>query len=220
MRSIKLLGAIAIAALVVGASAASALATQMHWEAKTYPVKIIAKQPSGGHTTFTTGGISVVCTSTTYTSAEPEFLTGASATILFHPEYSGCTAFGFVGATVTALSGALFLLTWLEPLNLLVSTKQTTGTTGGSITIKASSCEVSVPTGQTFETEGNKNAEGTTVTNITGGKIEANFKVKKITYSSNESGVCPKNGEEATFEGPVVAEGQTSLKAADAIEVK
>lgn len=220
MRTTKIAVAVVTGSLALNAGTSAAPATQMHGEAKEYPVTITATQKPGSKLVFRVGGISVECTTADFKSAEPEFLSAAGTTILMHPAYSGCTAFGFVGATVTALKGILLALTWSEPLNASAVLKQSAGTSGGLISIKAATCEMSIPAGQSFETEGNKKAEGTTVTNIAGGKVEINLKIKKIAYTSNEAGVCPKNGEEAAYEGPQVAEGFNALGEADAIEVK
>jgi hypothetical protein len=213
MRSIKIVGATVLALFALSVAASSALANE--WVAKEYPVRVTANQKSGEKTKFTVGSNAPVeCEKTEYKSAEPEFLTKAGLTILFGPVYSSCVAFGFIGVEITVLKGFLILLTW-NGSKLNVALKQSAGTSGGLITIiiKAVGCEITVPTGQEF-------TEGASAKNIAGGKIEAEFSIKKIKYTSNEKGTgCPKNGEEAVFSGKDVAEGFNSEGAADGIEI-
>jgi hypothetical protein len=123
-------------------------------------------------------------------------------------------AFGFIGVEITVLKGFLILWTW-NGSKLVVALKQSAGTTGGAISpiIRAVGCEINIPTGQEF-------TEGAEAKGIAGGKIEASFSIKKIKYTSNEKGTgCPKNGEEATFSGSIIAEGFNSEDAADGIEI-
>lgn len=215
MRSIKMLGVAALVLCALSVAASSALAEE--WTAKTYNARVTANQKSGEKTKFQVGSNPAVeCEGTEYKSAEPEFLTGPSITILFKVLYSKCTAFGFINAEVTALSGALFLLTFpSKKTPIEVAIKGTKGGTGGFISIKVSTgCVVDVPE-QVF-------TSGTTATNIAGGKIEAKFSIKKITYTSNKTGTgCPaSNTEEATFTGNDVAEGFNELGEADEISIK
>jgi hypothetical protein len=67
--------------------------------AASYPVTVSGTQSTS--IKFTVGGSTVTCTTATSTGE----LTSASETIRQAPTFSGCTAFGFIGATVTGMNG-------------------------------------------------------------------------------------------------------------------
>ena len=94
----KVLGVLVVAALAISAFGASAsgASAATEFRAATSPVKVTADQTTTN--VFTVDGTEVKCT-TAHFATEGE-IAAPSATLLVHPEYSGCTAFGFVGATV------------------------------------------------------------------------------------------------------------------------
>jgi len=151
MRHLKTLGlaVMAIAALAAFAGASSASAAEFHATA-------VGTAFTGEQTTshkFTVTGSSVTCTTAKFTG-KTEALT--TTTQKAHPEYSGCTAFGFVGATVNT-AGCQYVF------HANTGTVDLTSCTSGEIVITASSvfgkCVIEIPNqnginGQTFSTGG------------------------------------------------------------------
>lgn len=109
IRTIKLLALTALAALAVTAVAASA--------AQAEPTKFTAGSTSGTLTgtqttkqVFTTKNGKVECTTATQSGT---FTAASFTTSTVSPTYSGCTAFGFINATV-AVNGCTYTFTGKE----------------------------------------------------------------------------------------------------------
>ncbi|MFZ2050618.1 MAG: hypothetical protein WAU69_06770 [Solirubrobacteraceae bacterium] len=210
----KMLAAALLAVFILSINASEAFAVE--FKAATYPVKLITSLKAGEVTSLGVGTAKVECKSFKYSPppGEPELLPGATSTVVGVPEYSECTAFG-TAVNISALKELIFLLSWKEiggkwvPTFKLVGNK---GAKGGFLSIKVplTGCEITV---------GEQEIDvGTEEKNISEGKIEAIFKLAKISYKSNVKGVgCPKEGEEATFAQKLIAEGKTEAGASDAI---
>ncbi len=89
---IRAFGLALVALAVMGAIAASAAQAVVQLNATKFPVEIHAE--GGDKETFTTSGGTVKCTFGTFSGEA----TKASTVLTVHPEYSGCTAFGFTKA--------------------------------------------------------------------------------------------------------------------------
>ncbi|TMK58191.1 MAG: hypothetical protein E6G51_03560 [Actinobacteria bacterium] len=200
MKHLKTLGllAVAIAALTAFVGVSSAAAAEFHASAGA-GVKVTGEQATSHK--FTVTGSSITCTTAKFTGTT----TAATAkTQEMHPEYSGCTAFGFVGATVDT-TGCQYVF----DANSANVTLQSC--TSGGITVTASSAfgkcvmDVSNQTGingQSFATGGTSpNRDITVTTNST------NIKVKVTT----STGICPLTVGEHT-NGAYT--GTTTVKAA------
>src|SRR5436853_1387024 len=102
---------------------------------------------------FTITGASITCTTVTYTGTTPA---ATFETLELHPEYSGCTVFGFVGATINT-AGCQYIFNINSPTVTLKSCS------AGAIVVTASNafgkCVMEVPNqsginGQSFGTGG------------------------------------------------------------------
>jgi hypothetical protein len=205
LRKRKFLGVLVVAALAIsafGASAASASAAT-EFRAAVSPVKITADQTTTN--VFTVDGTKVECTTAHFATLVE--IAAPSLTAEVHPEYSGCTAFGFVGASVTT-TGCNYNLHAAGTVDIVCSA-------GNSIKISASTCKAEVASQTGLSSIGYTNNEGGTVT------VAPN--VSGITVKKTEDGfLCPLNGTgtvtNGTYTGAVKATG-THLGAADAISV-
>jgi hypothetical protein len=180
MKHLKTLGllAVAIAALTAFVGVSSAAAAEFHSSGGA-GVKVTGTQATSHK--FTVTGSSITCTTATFTGTTAA---ATSTTQTVHPEYSGCTAFGFVGATVNT-EGCLYHFD-SNSANVKLS-----GCTSGGITVTASSafgkCVMDVPNqeginGQSFATAGTAPNRHITVTTNS-----SNIKVKVTT----STGICP-----------------------------
>jgi len=101
IRNIKVLGlalvaVMAMSAMVASAAQAAPVVTLTNQKGETVASAQIHGVQSGKHK-FTVDGSSVECTTATFEGSATD---GATWTKV-HPVYTGCTAFGFLGATVT-----------------------------------------------------------------------------------------------------------------------
>jgi len=179
MKHLKTLGlaALAIAAITAFTGASSASAAEFH--ASAVGTAIHGAQAESHK--FTVTGSSVTCTTATFTG-KTEALT--STTQKSHPEYSGCTAFGFVGATVNT-AGCQYVF------HANTGTVDLEECTAGKITITASSvfgkCVIDIPNqtginGQTFTTQGSAPSRDILVTTKS-----TNVRDNVVT----STGICP-----------------------------
>ncbi|HEV7943149.1 MAG TPA: hypothetical protein VGP17_10160 [Solirubrobacteraceae bacterium] len=209
---IKILAVAVLAVFALSVSGSAAFAIQ--FKAAVYPVKISTVQKAGEGASLEVASGKIECKSLRYETppGETGLLGEATSTVVGVPVYSECKAFGFVTAEITALKGLIFLLSWTGsvPSFKLIGPK---GEKGAFLSIKIPSigCEITVGE-QEF-------AAGTEEKNLAEGKIEAIFKLAKVSYKSNKKGVgCPPEGEEATFTDRVIAEGKTESGEHDAIK--
>src|SRR6059036_2059114 len=105
IRNIKLLALTALAALAVTAVAASAAQATTTFTAGSTSGTITGTQTT--KQVFTTNAGKVECTTA---HQEGKFTAASFTTLTVTPTYSGCTAFGFIGATVT-MNGCTYTYT-------------------------------------------------------------------------------------------------------------
>ncbi|TMK58190.1 MAG: hypothetical protein E6G51_03555 [Actinobacteria bacterium] len=193
MKHLKTLGlvAVAIAALTAFVGVSSAAAAEFHSSIGA-GVSLTGEQATSHK--FTVTGSSITCTTAKFTGTTTA---KTSTTQKMHPEYSGCTAFGFIGATITTTGCQYVFNSNSENVTL-------EGCTAGSgaIVVNASNafgkCIMEVPNqtginGQKFATgeyvvEEKKYKDITVTTNST------NIK-DKVTAST---GICPVSVGEHT----------------------
>jgi hypothetical protein len=203
MRISSIFGVAVIAMLALGISASQAIAA-VEFRANLYPAKVTATQK--GNMKFKAGGATVECKKGTYTSAEPELITGPSTTLLFTATFGECTSMGV--AAEVSINGCLYLLmtnTATEGTLDIKGHGATKSCAEKPITIKVPlvGCEVTVgeQAGLKTSTYANSGALG----------VAAAFKIKTLAYHSNEKGLgCPKNGEEGAYEGELEAKGSNA----------
>ncbi len=193
--------AVALTVSVFGASADSALAAT-EFRAATSPVKISADQTTTN--VFSVDGTKVECT-TAHFATEGE-IASPSPTILVHPEYSGCTEFGFIGTTIDTI-GCNYNLHAAGTVDIVCSS-------GNSIKIEAATCkaEVGSQSGLSSIAYANSNPLAT---------VTVTPNISKIKVTKTEDGfLCPLNGtgtvENGTYTGAIKASG-THGGAADVI---
>jgi hypothetical protein len=183
MNHLRTLGVVALALAAftafVGVSSASA---------KEFHASVASASLTGSQATshkFTVTGSSITCTTATFTGTASNVKT--SETQEMHPEYSGCTAFGFVGATINT-AGCQYLF---NANKTTVDLKSCTGGATGAIVVTASSafgkCVMEVPNqtginGQSFTTQGTSPNRDILVTS------NSNNIKDSVTLST---GICP-----------------------------
>jgi hypothetical protein len=198
MKHLKTIGLAILAILAVSAvSVASASAAEFH--ATTKGVAISGEQATSHK--FTVTGSSITCTSAKFTGTTEST---ASPTQKVHPEYTGCTAFGFLNATIHT-EGCLY------NFHTQTGTVDLEGCTTGGIVVTASSgfgsCVMDTPNqtginGQSWATGGTSpNRDILATANATNVKV-------KVTTST---GICPLTVGEHT-NGTYT--GTTTMKAA------
>lgn len=202
MKSLKI-GALLVAAMAVMAVTASA-ASAAEYTAAAYPVTVTGSQV--GQHVFSVDGSEVKCSSATFSSANN---TEATSELTIHATYSGCTAFGLVGATVDMKScHYVFKTPSGSPLTSAVKVV----CNGQPIEINVStilgSCEVRVGEQEP--------AGGNTYTNLAGGKVTVDTEVTGIKANVvKDTGICPLSGTgertNATYVGHSVAEGSSGI---------
>jgi hypothetical protein len=205
IRNAKILGLAIVAALALTAVMASA-ASAANFTAASYPVKISGTQ-SESHK-FTVGGGTVTCTTATFAGEA----TAASATQTIVPSYSNCTAFGFVGATVTGFSSTGCDYTFYAGGNVDLDCAS------GDVQIDAGTCTV------TLQAANNQNLSKNTYTNDkpTAGKVTVDTAVGGIHANVTSGFGCPVAGgtySNGTYTGTTVMEGKNSKGVAVAIDV-
>jgi hypothetical protein len=206
MKLMKMLGTAIVAVLALSAFAASA-ASAAEFKATSSPVDLRAGQDTTH--TFTTDGSAVTCETATF---EANGVVAPSKTVTVTPAYSGCTAFGFVGAKVE-MKGCQY--EFLQPSEALVgNVKLACG--ANKIRIFASfigsTCEVLIgETGNTNLSSVSYKNEATSPTTV---KVTAN--VKGITAEkTKDTGICPLKGTgtvtTAEYSGTSTVEGLSGI---------
>jgi hypothetical protein len=177
-----------IAVLAIGAmTAAAAQAGKFMTEGN---VSATIRGEQVGTSTFTVEGNKVSCETAKVESAKALSSPAESWTV--HPTYAGCTAFGFVGATVTT-TGCDYTAKAGESIGEgeFSGTVELNCEAGKSITIIASTCEATVSGPQSFTTGvtgtfSKKPSIWHILTHLLFGKV----KVKKV----KDGFLCPLNG--------------------------
>ena len=181
-----------IAAFALSAVAASA-ASATKFKSTKYPVKITATQTT--ENVFTVGTTTVKCKKASFTSGS---IAAESESIKVAPSYSECTAFGFVGATVSA-NGCEYELFTSGSINIVCAA-------GKAITVEATGCTLSVGKQEALKSVSYAPLAGPPK------EVEITNNVKKVKYTTNAGILCPKEGEESSLSGKEKAKGVNPSK--------
>lgn len=161
-RKLKALGLAFVAVLAMGAlSASAASAASFHSEAA--HTILSGEQPTGTNDVFTTNAGTVTCQNATYSGTTSSATT---STVTVTPSYSGCTAFGFVNATIDVNGCTYTFNAGNDDLIITCS--------GNPITVTAFNCHVKVASqeataGISYDNAGSGTSRDVTATaNITG----------------------------------------------------
>ncbi|HEX6665458.1 MAG TPA: hypothetical protein VF081_02555 [Solirubrobacterales bacterium] len=153
MKSIKTLGLALVAVLAMSAVVASAASAANFMSEGNVEASVEANQ-STTHV-FSIEGQEVTCTTAQFKTAG--LIKSPASSVTVHPVYTGCTAFGFVGSTVTT-TGCDYVLTAPGTVESgkVGGTIEVKCGAGSKIVIVAGTCEVTVAAqsftkGLTFE---------------------------------------------------------------------
>jgi hypothetical protein len=203
IRNAKLLGLALIAVLALTALGSSSASAAKFTAAK-YPVTLSGTQ-STSHK-LTVGGSTVTCTTATFKGEGKE----ASETQTIFATYTGCTAFGFINATVTG-STCDYLLNANGNIAL--------NCTSGDVTVDAGPCTATLTaaknqtlTSNTFTNNTPAAGQVTVDTNVTNAHAE-------ITKSEFGCPVAKGTYATSTYTGSTVVKGTDSEGKADSIDV-
>jgi len=160
----------ALLACAVLALAAPAHATQ--FKAGSYPATVKGAQIGTGKITTNAGTVS--CKEVTYSGS----LSAASETLTLSPAYSGCTAFGFISATID-VNGCTY--------RYLVSSKVSADTYTGTLSIVCGSNPLTITSAGCTETVGSQSGlSSNTYTNTTSASpndIDVSTNISGISYT-------------------------------------
>jgi hypothetical protein len=183
IRNLRVLGLAFVAVLAMSAVAASAAQAVPTFTASAYPATVTGSNTIGNEV-FTTEGGKVECDSHFVSSA----ISGPTSTLTVTPTYTGCTAFGFLNATVTT-EGCTYVFHATEKVSTGVYKHHVDVVcpTGKSIKIVAATCkaEIKAQTGLTT----------VKTTNLAGGTVTVQPEVKNVAYTVTADGfLCPFGG--------------------------
>jgi hypothetical protein len=206
MKLTNKLGIALVAVLALSAVAASA-ASAAEFKATSSPVNLLAGQDTTH--TFTTDGSAVTCETATFSE---NGVKAPSKTVAITPSYSGCTAFGFVGAKVE-MKGCKY--EFLEPnASLVGNVKLLCGANKARIfaSVLGSTCEVLI--GESGNTNLSKVTYKNEATSPTTVKVTA--AVTGITAEkTKDTGICPLKGTgtvtNAEYSGTSTVEGLAGI---------
>jgi hypothetical protein len=206
IRNLKVMGLALVAIFAMGAVLASA-ASASNFHAASYPVTISGSQ-STTHV-FTASGTSVSCEKATFSGSA----SADSSEVTIHPSYSGCTAFGFVGATVnTEECNYVFHSgnTTNEAEQIYAGTTDVVCPAGQSIKISASTCAL--------EVKSQNGLSAVSYDNNAGGTVTVGANVENIANTVTKDGfLCPLKGTGNFTDGKYT--GDTKVEGTSAIEV-
>jgi len=188
----------AIAIAVAAAMSASAASAAPLFHAESEPVTF---KGTSSNNTFITNAGEVACSTSSFSGTNS---TKTSTTATLTPAYSGCKAFGLIGATVSTneCSYVFHLVEGSSPPTAIVDIECPAG---NEITIEAIGCVVHVPAQSglghvVFANKGTKATRG----------LEATVTVSGITYTA--TGGCPSAGtaSNGVYSGTVTIQGFNS----------
>jgi hypothetical protein len=200
MRNLKILGLAFVAVLAMSAVASASASAAQFMSEGNVSGSITADQEAGNNHVFSVDGTEVKCTTAHF--ATMGLIASPTEQITVHPEYSGCTAFGFVGAEVNT-SGCDYVLHASGSIDVVQGAS--TPTCNG-ISVHAATCTVVVGTQNGLSSVSYENLANGTV------RIKAN--VTGIKVNKTEDGfLCPLSGTGAgtgTYTGNTLAEGKNA----------
>lgn len=184
MKSLKLILLVALAAMLASVVAGSAMATSVT------PAGT-AVTATSSNSTLTVNGQTITCTTGSAAGTTP---TGTATTLTstVNLAWSGCTAFGFIGATVSPCNGnqqGVMNNAGAITVHLV---------TNCSITVTTGSCVTTIPSGSIFNGTGANNATNST-------ESFTNVAIPGVT--SNGVFPCPPAG---TYTGTYNASGASA----------
>lgn len=196
IRNTKVLGLALVAVLAMSAFAAAGASAATKFVAGTSTAKVVADQVASENHVFTVDGSEVKCSTAHFETAGEVASPATSITV--HPTYSGCTAFGFLGATVNT-TGCDYQLFASGSINVLCSGSN-------QIIITAATCEAKVPAQEIASgvTYVNQATSPTTVL------VEAGLNGTVKTNKTKDGFLCPLSGTGTSFGsylGDTVAKG-------------
>lgn len=207
MRNIKALGLAFVAIFAMSAVVASAAQANAFMSEGNVTAAISADQIKGEDHVFTVEGNKVECETAHFATAGE--VSSPTGSITVHPSYSGCTAFSFVGASVTT-TGCDYTL----GVGSIIETGKYNGklnlTCSGSskIVISAGTCEATVSGPQEF-------GSGITYTNA-GAAVTVAANVSGIKTNKTKDGfLCPFKGTgevNGTYTGNTSATGKHGVE--------
>jgi hypothetical protein len=226
MRRLKVLGLALVAVVAISAVASASASAFTEFVSSPASQTITASQGEGaaGEHVFTVGTGTVKCKKATFKDIAKK---GSSASAPFRPEYSECTAFGFVSATVTTHNQCEYELFANESVSIVNWNnvkEQEPGAGENTCAAPKTIAEAEAKKAQEIEIDAGATckvfvgAQGprkeVKYENVEGANkhksVKATIKVEKTVAFSNGSGFgCPAKGEnkEATYTGTSVAEG-------------
>lgn len=197
-RYLKVLGLAFVAVLAMSAFASAAASAAQFMSEGNVSGSITADQEASNPHVFTVDGTEVKCTTAHF--ATMGAVPSPTATITVHPEYSGCTAFGFVNAEVTT-TGCDYVLHADGGIDIVQGAS--TPTCNG-IKVHALTCTVVVGT--------QNGLSAVSYENLAGGKVRIKASVKNIAANRTEDGfLCPLSGTgpaTGSYSGNTIAEGK------------
>jgi hypothetical protein len=200
-RRMKTLGVIFIAIFALAAVAASAASAAKVETVGSGEVKLDGEQIEGKHV-FTVEGNKVECTTALFSGST----SNGATKVTVHPEYSGCSAFGFIEATVNT-AGCNYELT--------AANESPTGSMkfAGTLVLNCGTGHVSIIAGTCEAQVGNQTVgSGLTFENTTVSPMDVDLTVSSpVAANKTKDGfACPFSGTGTTT---ATYTGHTTIKA-------
>jgi hypothetical protein len=208
IRNLKALGLALVAVLAITAVSASAAQAAHRFTSESSVTFLKGEQKT--ENVFTTNGGTVRCTTARFESGELKGTELSSVTV--HPTYSGCTAFGFIGATVNT-EGCNYIIDAAGEGEMGTSTIECEA--GHEIVVTAGTCTVKVPA----QTPGTPTVDFTNEGSGATASILVTATVEKIKYTSS-GGICGASGENGTYTGTVLTKGFKTSKFTEQTGIK
>jgi hypothetical protein len=182
IRNLRVLGLAFVAVLAMSAVVASAAQAVPTFTASSYPATVTGSNTIGNEV-FTTEGGNVECDSHFVSNS----ISGPTSTLTVTPTYTGCTAFGFLSATVNT-EGCTYVFHATEKVSSGVYKHHVDVVcpSGQSIKVTAGTCKAEIK-GQTGRT--------TVKTTNSGSSVTVQPEVTNIAYTVTQDGfLCPFGG--------------------------
>lgn len=201
IRKFKVFSLAAVMALALTAVAASAAQAAPLFHTETAPATITGSQI--GEQIFTTKEGTVTCKKATFTGTSSVTTTAVQD---LAPKYEECTAFGFIGASVTAEGGCVYRFTLVEGSSPPTA-KVNVCPTGGQVKVVGGFCTMTIGnSGNTslshivFSNEGSKTTRD----------IKANVTVEGVTYTAGSGCVEPGTFSDGKLTGEATIKADNS----------
>lgn len=185
IRNIKALSLALVAVFAMSAVAAAGASAAEKFVAETSTAKVIAEQTGSAQHVFSVDGTEVKCSSAKFETASEVASPATSITV--HPAYTGCTAFGFLEASVTT-TGCDYKLFAAGGINVVCSGSN-------QIVISAATCEAKVPAQEIASGLTYKNEATSPSTVLVGAALSGTVKTNK----TKDGFLCPLKGTGEVF---------------------